>query len=194
MAQRSHDRPGASWTDLIRRGCPCSNMATGPGQSPYSRSRRFSAVSRHSIKVWPLKGLFRKPIAPAFIARARTLSSWKAVMKIIGVRRPWAINRLCSSTPLMPGIWTSAITHDVSFMRGDCRKSAAEANVHAVNPSERSRLCVATRTDSSSSMIEITGPWDNWAILCACEEKDLHRNGAIARGRVLHKTRSEYHT
>src|SRR6202049_102516 len=42
-------------------------------------------------------------------------------------------------------------------MRGDCRKSTADANVQTVNPNERTRLCVATRTDASSSMIEMTG-------------------------------------
>jgi hypothetical protein len=57
----------------------------------------------------------------------------------------------------MPGICTSEITHDVSFTHGDWRKSTADANVQTVNPSERTRLCVATRMDASSSMIEITG-------------------------------------
>ena len=41
-----------------------------------------------------LKGLLRKPIAPALIAWSRVLSSGKAVTKIIGVRRPCAIRML----------------------------------------------------------------------------------------------------
>jgi hypothetical protein len=36
------------------------------------------------------KGLARKQIAPASSARARVLSSGKAVMKMTGWRRPWA--------------------------------------------------------------------------------------------------------
>jgi hypothetical protein len=42
------------------------------------------AVSRQVIKVGPAKGLARKQIAPNFSARARTLSSGKAVIKING--------------------------------------------------------------------------------------------------------------
>jgi hypothetical protein len=45
-----------------------------------------SAVPRHWIKLGPAKGLPRKQIAPAFSARARTLSSGKAVMKMNGAR------------------------------------------------------------------------------------------------------------
>jgi hypothetical protein len=42
-------------------------------------------------------------------------TAWEAVVKMIGVRLPSAINWLCSPTPLRPGICTSEITHSVSF-------------------------------------------------------------------------------
>ena len=35
----------------------------------------------------------------------------------------------CNSTPLMPGIWTSAITHERSSRLFDRRNSSADANV-----------------------------------------------------------------
>jgi hypothetical protein len=62
-----------------------------------------------------------KPIAPASRARLRIRSSGKAVMKMIGVWLPRAINRLCNSTPLRPGICTSEMTQDDSSRRSDCR-------------------------------------------------------------------------
>jgi hypothetical protein len=74
-------------------------------------------------------GLARKQIAPAFSARARTLSSGKAVMKMNGTAYPWARIWLSSSRPLMADICTSAITHDESFRRADCKNSSADANV-----------------------------------------------------------------
>src|ERR1700686_2907684 len=79
---------------------------------PPSLSR---AVSRYLTKVRLSKGLVRKQIAPAFSARARIVSSGKAVMKMNGTLCPCVSNRACRSTPLMPGIWTSAITQDVSL-------------------------------------------------------------------------------
>ena len=55
------------------------------------------------IKAGAAKGLARKPMAPAFNARARTLSSGKAVIKINGTLLPWA--RICvrRSKPLIAG-------------------------------------------------------------------------------------------
>ena len=52
--------------------------------SPASPRCPFRAVSTQLIKPGPAKGLARKPMAPAFSARARTLSSGKAVIKING--------------------------------------------------------------------------------------------------------------
>jgi hypothetical protein len=46
---------------------------------------------------------------------------------------------------------------DVLHARGDFRNSSADAKVWATYPSDLIRLLVAVRTDSSSSMIVITG-------------------------------------
>src|SRR6266851_2588772 len=126
-----------------------------PSHLPVSPQFPSRAVARQLIKVGPAKGLARKAIAPAFSTRARTLSSGKAVMKMNGTREPWARISVCSSTPLIVGICTSAITHEVSFKWADCKNSSADANVCTVNPCDLRRLLVAARTDASSSMTEI---------------------------------------
>jgi hypothetical protein len=122
-------------------------------------------VSRHLIKECLSNGLVSKQIAPDFCTRARTDSSGKAVMKMNGKRCPRASRRACSSTPLMVGIWTSAITHEVSLKWVDRKKSSADANVWTMYPSALSRLSVATRTDASSSTTEITGLLDTMVFL-----------------------------
>src|ERR1700726_3277982 len=66
----------------------------------------------------------------------------------------------------MAGIWTSAITHDVSSRRAECKNSSADANAWTVYPSDLMRLLVATRTDASSSIIEITGMCGKCSVLC----------------------------
>jgi hypothetical protein len=73
------------------------------------------AASRHLIKASSAKGLVRKQVAPAFRARVRAVSTEKAVMKMNGTRYPSASKWARSSRPLIVGIRTSAITHDVSF-------------------------------------------------------------------------------
>ena len=98
----------------------------------------------------------RKQMAPAFIARARTLSSGKAVIKINGAAYPWARIWIRRSKPLIADICTSAMTHDESSRRADCKNSSADANVSTGYPCELRRLLVAARTDASSSMTEIT--------------------------------------
>jgi hypothetical protein len=60
-----------------------------------------------------------------------------------------------SSGPLITGIWTSVITHKVSFKWADCRNSSADANIRTVYPCDLRRLFVAARTDASSSMTDI---------------------------------------
>ena len=87
------------------------------------------ALSRHAIRFSSLNGLLRKPNAPAARARSRSLSSGSAVTKITGVRLPFAISRLCRSTPFMPGIRTSVIRHSVSRKRPDPRNSSPDAKV-----------------------------------------------------------------
>ena len=70
--------------------------------------------------------------------------------------------RICvsRSRPLITGICTSAITHDVSFRWADRKNSCADANVWTGYPCDLRKLFVAVRTDASSSMTEITGSVD----------------------------------
>ena len=68
------------------------------------------AESIQGISLSSLNGLRRKPIAPASSTWLRVPSSAKAVMKMIGMRRPSAFRRSCNSTPLKPFIWTSTIS------------------------------------------------------------------------------------
>src|ERR1700745_2363453 len=86
-------------------------------------------------------------------------------MKMIGMRRPWDSNALCSSTPLILGICTSTIRQDECSTSADCKNAWADAKLCATCPSDLIRAVVAVRTDSSSSMIEINEPSDNCAIL-----------------------------
>src|ERR1700692_2926338 len=75
------------------------------------------------------------------------------------------------SKPLMAGICTSAITHDVSFKRVDCKNSSADANVWTMYPCDVRRLFVAARTDASSSMTEITESVDKTVLPDAGTER-----------------------
>src|SRR5579862_1317716 len=70
---------------------------------------------------------------------------------------PAALRCQNKASPLMPGICTSAIRQDVIRSLFDLRNSSAEAKPLAMNPSERSRPVVASRTDSSSSTMAIEG-------------------------------------
>jgi hypothetical protein len=65
----------AACATLCRRSAP---HVSAPPRYP------FRAVPRHLIKVGTANGLARNQFAPAFSARARTLSSGKAVMKMNG--------------------------------------------------------------------------------------------------------------
>jgi hypothetical protein len=124
-----------------------SRVADGAVLSDRAQRQLFRAVSIalsiSSIKVSLSNGLLRKPKAPASIARVRVRSSGKAVMKMVGVRRPCANSNLCSSTPFRPGICTSVIKQEVSSRRGDRRNSSADANVQAIKPSDVARLFTA---------------------------------------------------
>lgn len=57
----------------------------------------------------------------------------------------------------MFGIWTSEIKHEVSVSCSECKNERAEEKACATKPSDRTRLAVPIRLDSSSSTIEITG-------------------------------------
>jgi hypothetical protein len=115
------------------------------------------ASSRCLINVCVSTGLVRKQTAPAFNACVRMLSSETDVMKMSGTWHPRICKCLWSSTPLIPGILTSEIKQELSHTWDDRKNSSAETKVRAMYPSERTSLRVASRTDASSSMIEITG-------------------------------------
>src|SRR6266404_3904771 len=112
----------------------------------------------------PYLGLARKQMAPTFRARARTLSSGKAVIKINGTSLPRVRTCVRRSKPLIPGICTSATTHEQSSGWADCRKSSADTNVWTKYPCELRRLSAAARTEASSSMTEITESIDNMGL------------------------------
>jgi hypothetical protein len=76
---------------------------------------------------------------------------------MIGVRCPSATSRSCKSAPFMPGICMSQIKQAVSATRFDLRYSSAEANVSAAYPIDRMSPLVDSRTNPSSSTIEIRG-------------------------------------
>jgi len=111
----------------------------------------------HSTNWDPTIGLLRKQIAPDAKALSLLVCSGKAVMKINGIagalprKWPW------SSKPDMPGMWTSATMQDVVFTCDDSRKSLADANVCTEYPSDLTSVRIPLRTDTSSSMTEITG-------------------------------------
>ena len=101
-------------------------------------------------------GLRRKSTAPPAIACCRRISSSCAVTKMTGMRECAAFNRRCSSSPSIPGIRTSSIRHFVCFRAVAFKSSsAAEAKVATLCPTDLRRVLVESRTDSSSSTIEI---------------------------------------
>ena len=107
------------------------------------------------------KGLARKQVAPALSARARILSSGKAVIKMNGASYPRVRICVSKSSPLMAAICTSAMTHDKSSRWAYCKNSSADANVRTGYPCDLRRLLVAARTDASSSMTEMIEAVDN---------------------------------
>src|SRR5262249_51135862 len=60
----------------------------------------------------------------------------------------------CSSTPVMAGIWTSAIKQPVSTRRGEARKTAADAKTSAAKANDLMSLRIDSRKNRSSSTIE----------------------------------------
>jgi hypothetical protein len=124
-----------------------------------ARGRLLRASSRCSINVGISTGLVRKQTAPAFNAWVRIPSSENDVMKMSGTWHPWICKCFWSSTPLMPGIWMSVIRQELTLTWDDCKNLSADSKARVPYPSDRRSLCIASRTDASSSMIEITGDW-----------------------------------
>jgi hypothetical protein len=75
-------------------------------------------------------------------------------MRIVGMVYPILIRCLCSSTPVIVGMWTSAIKQAVSTRRGDARKSAADAKASTAKPIDRMSLRMDSRKNRSSSTTE----------------------------------------
>jgi hypothetical protein len=63
----------------------------------------------------------------------------------------------CKDMPLISGICTSHIRQRASATAVDWRNDAADANVHAENPSDRTSSWRDARDKSSSSTIDISG-------------------------------------
>src|SRR5215469_15322774 len=63
---------------------------------------------------------------PSLSARSLTTSSGYAVTRIVGIAYPVSTRCLCSSTPVIPGMWTSVTKQAVWAREGDTRKSAAD--------------------------------------------------------------------
>jgi hypothetical protein len=61
------------------------------------------------------------------------------------------------SNPVIIGMLMSTIRHDVRAKYAESRKCLADAKVCTVNPTDRMRLLSASRTESSSSTIDIRG-------------------------------------
>ena len=78
-----------------------------------------SAVRRQLSRFSASKGFVRKHATPARSARARTRSFGYAVIRTVGMRRPDAARRWCRSSPLIPGMLTSAMTEAARVSRGE---------------------------------------------------------------------------
>src|SRR4029077_19662120 len=102
-------------------------------------------------------------------------------MNMTGVEWPLAINLACRSVPLMPGMCRSVITHDDSQTSPERKYSSAEENVVAEEPSDFMRLLVASRPDSSSSIIDITGAFANCYALTPWDPEFAHRRPLYIR-------------
>ena len=76
-------------------------------------------------------------MTPSFRARLWSASLGYAVTRIVGIGHRASMRYLWSSTPVIPGIWTSATRQSVLGRRRDPRKSVADANTSTVYPSDR---------------------------------------------------------
>jgi hypothetical protein len=85
-ATRDRARSAGDWRGAVESCFLRSDRLTIELTAQVSSSRRCpsSATPRQLIKVGPAKGLDRKQIAPACSARARVVSSGKAVMNMNG--------------------------------------------------------------------------------------------------------------
>src|SRR5260370_40918013 len=96
-------------------------------------------------------------MTPAASACSRTPLSGYAVIRIVGMGFPKLDRRLYSSSPVIPGICMSAIRQEVRRTWRELKNSCADATASTLYPSDLMRPFIASRIDSSSSMIEISG-------------------------------------
>ena len=181
-------RGAGATSHLHRRRSPAPRCQRGwTFLPPYGAALPSRAASRQSIMLRAANGLLKKQTAPASKARLRIGSLGNAVMNMMGRRSPSSIRASCISMPVMPGMATSAITHAVEATWGDCKNSAAHANVRAAYPSDLTKLSIATRTDGSSSTIEMvgtsckcagSGPLDVGEALPCCGEGACNSRGS----------------
>src|SRR5271165_13922 len=76
---------------------------------------------------------------------------------MVGMVFPEATRCRCSSRPVIPGICTSAIRHEVPGTWREVKNSSADAKAWAVYPNDFMSPLTASRIDSSSSTTEIRG-------------------------------------
>src|SRR6185437_6463258 len=83
----------------------------------------------------------------------------------------------------MPGICTNAMRQSVRPRLSDLRKASAQGNASGENPAALIRLMVASRTDSSSSTIEIIVLFAISALVIMIQFSDAHRRCHWTLGR-----------
>src|ERR1700691_3834173 len=79
---------------------------------------------------------------------------------IVGTGLPDATRRSWSPSPVRPGICMSVIKQAARFRLSDARNSSADAKASAAKPSDFMSACIASRTDSSSSPIEMSASFN----------------------------------
>jgi hypothetical protein len=83
-------------------GCLTVRECAGPALLELDQTR-LNILSRHFSRSCPVRGLFKKQMAPAARARLRTKTSGYAVINMIGGAHSSEPSSLCRSRPLMPG-------------------------------------------------------------------------------------------
>jgi hypothetical protein len=143
--------------------------------SPSASWRRFCSVVRSN-------GLARYATAPRSVTRSRVLLLGNAVMKMTGIFIPHFMRYSWSCGPLIPRIWTSAIKHRVLSTSGEPKNASQDSKVSTSYPNVSTSPPVATRTLSSSSIMDINGTKARIILPCwntlpvVCYGRGLHRN------------------
>ena len=109
--------------------------------SPFERGQQLIFVDRL------LEKIDRSPR----IARTVDGTSLWALRKMIGIEMPLAIIAVCTSRPLMPGIFKSSSRQATPSYGGRARNASGEVNPSTAMLCERSMRSIALRTIGSSS-------------------------------------------